>query len=102
MTQGQALQDKCMEDLCYSPHLLAATQLNAAGLQDILQQPFCPASIDSADPFWHLPQPLVRSCQSPPWWASETSARIETVQLDIDSWPDVTSSPILVMVGFQG
>lgn len=56
MGQEQAQQDGCMEELCHSPSLLAAAGLDAAGLQDILQQPFCPAPILSADPCWQLPR----------------------------------------------
>ncbi|KAK9832178.1 hypothetical protein WJX74_001843 [Apatococcus lobatus] len=56
MSAGQARQDGCMEQLCHSSCLLAATGLDAASLQDILQQPFCPAPILSADPCWHLPK----------------------------------------------
>ena len=62
MRAGRAQQNECMERLCHSPSLLSAAGLSADSLQDILQQPFCPAPILSADPRWHLPQVCSALC----------------------------------------
>ena len=67
MRAGRAQQNECMERLCHSPSLLSAAGLSADSLQDILQQPFCPAPILSADPRWHPPPGMLCPLLSPSW-----------------------------------